>query len=123
MWIRGGGKTLIHKMWIKRLVFFIEPSLTSPPCIQSSSPLQPWSVKTSLTPPVTATILPQVIPPIPPVKYPLPSPPVTTPCSFPPSCTPVKAKKVWPWAAQNLDQDLNSRVTILLQTYPAKADG
>ena len=22
---KGGGKTLIHKMWIKRRVFFIEP--------------------------------------------------------------------------------------------------
>ena len=30
MWIRGGrggGKTLIHKMWIKNMFFFLNPSL------------------------------------------------------------------------------------------------
>ena len=25
MWIRGGGKTLIHKMWIKKTFFFTPP--------------------------------------------------------------------------------------------------
>ena len=32
MWIRGGrggGKTLIHKMWIKNMFFFLNPSLTT----------------------------------------------------------------------------------------------
>ena len=28
MWIRGGGKTLIHKMWIKNM-FFFNPSLSN----------------------------------------------------------------------------------------------
>ena len=29
MWIRGGGgKTLIHKMWIKNMFFFLNPSLS-----------------------------------------------------------------------------------------------
>ena len=27
MWIRGGGKTLIHKMWIKNMFLFLNPSL------------------------------------------------------------------------------------------------
>ena len=27
MWIRGGGQTLIHKMWIKNMFVFFNPSL------------------------------------------------------------------------------------------------
>ena len=31
---RGGGKTFIHKMWIKRRVFFLNPSLrVIKPCV------------------------------------------------------------------------------------------
>ena len=30
MWIRGGGKTLIHKMWIKNMFFFLTLPLYRP---------------------------------------------------------------------------------------------